>query len=174
VITTDDTSNFRELLAIGSIQRAYRGLMDSLMGLRTHLEKSHPDHAVSALYQGYMDMSCFTFTPSVLQSRKLKIAIVFVYDKFRFEVWLSAANKRIQTEYWELIRQSGWDQYTLVPSVKGYDSILEHVLVELPDFEDPESLTSQIESGSLEFIRDVEAHLPFSKPSKEKNDRIND
>ena len=171
--TKTDISDFHELLAKGSIQRAYRGLMDSLMGLRTHFEKSYPRHAVSALYQGYMDMSYFTFTPPSLQSHKLKIAIVFVYDKFRFEVWLSAANKHIQTEYWELFRQSGWEKYSIVPSVKGYDSILEYVLVEQPDFGDPASLTRQIEDGSLEFIRDVEPHLPLSKPSEEKNDRIN-
>ena len=80
----------------GSIQKAYLGLMEYMMGLRTHLKKKYPEHFVSGFYQGYMDMSYFSFTPKSLKSRDLKIAIVFVFDTFRFEVWLGAKNKEVQ------------------------------------------------------------------------------
>jgi hypothetical protein len=151
---------FQNLLAKGSIQRSYKDLLRYLMNLRTHLEKNYPDHTVSALYQGYMDMSYFTFTPPSLLSRKLKIAIVFIYDKFRFEVWLSAANKQVQAKYWEFLKQSEWQKYFLVPSIKKYDSILEYVLVEQPDFRDTASLTEKIIGSSIEFTNDIESHLP--------------
>lgn len=70
------------------------------MTLRTHFHKKYPDAFVSgSIYYGYMDMTYFSFTPKSLQQRKLKIAIVFVHESFRFEVWLAAYNKQVQQNY---------------------------------------------------------------------------
>ena len=62
-------------------------------------------------------------------------------------------------EYWKMIKDSDWNQYHIVPTTKGYDSIIEHVLVEAPDFNDLGALTEQIESETLKFIKDVESFL---------------
>ncbi|MCX6641944.1 MAG: hypothetical protein NTV15_00955, partial [Candidatus Bathyarchaeota archaeon] len=130
-----------------------------IMDLRTHLTHKYPDYYVSAIYYGYMDMTYFSFTSKTLQERKLKAAIVFIHDAFRFEVWLAGVNKSVQDKYWELFREGGWDKYRVVPSTKGADSIIEHVLVEDPDFNDLESLTKRLEKESLRFIGDVEGFL---------------
>jgi hypothetical protein len=37
--------------------------------------------------------------------------------------------------------------------------VIDHILINNPDFSDLDSLTAQIESGTLEFIRDVEGFL---------------
>ena len=81
---------------------------------------------------------------------------MFVYETFRFEVWLPASNKKIQEEYWQLIKTSCWDKYRLVPEIQGYDSIIENVLVDDPDFSDPIAIEARIEKGTPEFIGDVE------------------
>ena len=152
-------TEYKKQLQKGAIQKAYRGLMDYVMDLRSHLQHKYPDHFVSAIYHGYMDMTYFSFTPKILQERKLKIAIVFVYDKVRFEVWLAGYNKGVQERYWEMFRESGWDRYRVVPTTKGADSIIEHVLVEDPDFGDLDALTQRIEREVLRFILDVEGFL---------------
>jgi hypothetical protein len=152
-------NEYRKQLEKGDIQKAYRGLMEFIMDLRTHLQRKYPDHFVSAIYYGYMDMTYFSFTPATLKEHKLKAAIVFNYDAFRFEVWLAGVNKSVQDKYWELFRESGWDKYRVVPSTKGADSIIEHVLVEDPKFSDLEALTKQIEKEVLRFIGDVEGFL---------------
>ena len=155
---------YRKQLKKGTIQKAYQGLMEYIMGLRTHFQKKYPDHFVSgSIYYGYMDMTYFSFISESLKRRKLKIAIVFVYKTFRFEVWLAAANKQVQEKYWKLIHESGWDKYRLVPTVKGHDSIIEDVLVEEPDFSDLDALTEQIEKATLKFTRDVENFLDKTK-----------
>jgi len=41
----------------------------------------------------------------------------------------------------------------------GFDSILEHILVEYPDFSDLDALKKQIEIGTLEFIEEIENFL---------------
>jgi hypothetical protein len=103
-----------------------------------------------------MDMTYFSFIPELFKQRKLKIAIVLIHETCRFEVWLAGYNKQVQAKYWKLFKESGWDQYHLVQTLEGVDAILEHVLVNDPDFNDLASLTKQIESGTLKFIRNVE------------------
>jgi hypothetical protein len=153
-------AEYKKQLEKGVIQRAYKGLMEYLMSLRTHIQRKHPDYAVpGSIYYGYMDMSYFSILPESLKERNLKIAIVFLHEAGRFEAWLSGYNKQVQAEYWKLIRESGWDKYHLVSTTKGADSILETVLVDQPDFSDLEGLTKKIESRSIKFIRDVEEFI---------------
>ena len=151
---------YKQLLKKGHIQKAYRGLMEYILGLKTYLNKKYPDYFVSgSIYYGYMDMTYFSFTPESLKRRKLKIAIVFNYDDFRFEVWLCGYNKQVQNEYWTFFKNSNWDKYLLLSTASGVDSIIENVLVGNPDFSDLDNLTKQVENGTLQFIKDVENFL---------------
>lgn len=152
--------NYRKQIQIGTIQKAYRGLMDYIMSLKAHLKNKYPAYDVSSgLYFGYMDMTYFSIFPEALKRQKLKIAIVFLHEAFRFEVWLSGVNKNVQEKYWKLFKESGWSKYKLVSSLKGADSIVEHVLVDNPGFSDLDALTRQIEAGTLEFISNIESFL---------------
>ncbi|OHB62129.1 MAG: hypothetical protein A2167_02405 [Planctomycetes bacterium RBG_13_46_10] len=151
---------YREQLEKGAIKKAYRGLMEYIMDLRTHLKNKYPDYFVSgSIYYGYMDMTYFSFFPKSLKVRNLKIAIVFIHDTFRFEVWLAGSNKQVQQKYWNLIKESHWNKYHIVSTTKGVDSIVEYILVDNPDFSDLDTLTNQIEIESLKFIEDVESFL---------------
>ena len=151
---------YREQMRKGDIAEAYKGLMDYIMNLRTHFQNKYPDYFVSgSIYYGYMDMTYFSFFPKSLKNLNLKIAIVFIHKTFKFEVWLAGYNKQIQTKYWKLIKENDWNKYHLVTTTKGVDSILEHILVDNPDFSNLDSLTKQIETSILEFIQDVENFL---------------
>ena len=151
---------YKKQLKNGSIPQAYKGLMEYIMNLRTHLKNKYPDYFVSSnIYYGYMDMTYFSFIPESLKRRKLRIAIVFIHETITFEVWLAGYNKNIQKQYWELIRESNWEKYHVVPTTKGVDSIIDHVLIDNPDFSDLDKLTEQIERGTLDFIKDIENFL---------------
>jgi len=151
---------YKTQLGKGSIQQAYKGLMEYMLRLRAHIQKRLPDcEFPGSVYFGYMDMTYFSVIPPSLKERKLKIALVFLHEAFRFEVWLSGYNRQVQAKYWKMMRDSGWDQYRLVADPLKADSILEHVLIDNPDFGDLEALTSQIEEGTLRFITNVETVL---------------
>jgi len=153
-------NEYRRQLQKGAIQKAYQGLMDYIMRLRSHFENKYPDYSVSgSVYFGYMDMTYFSFFPETLKLRRLKVGIVFVHCTFRFEVWLFGYNKGVQAKYWKLFKENGWNKYRIPPTTKGVDSILEGILVENPDFSDLNALTKQIERGTLKFIEDVESFL---------------
>jgi hypothetical protein len=156
----ESIAEYKKQLAKGAIQQGYKGLMEYIMGLKTYFQTGHPDFFVSGnIYYGYMDMTYFAFSPEIFKQRKLKIAIVFIHETFRFEVWLAGQNKQVQSKYWEMFKESAWNKYQLVPTTQGADSILEHVLAANPDFGDLDGLTKQIETGTLEFVRDVEGFL---------------
>jgi len=153
-------NEYRKQLERGAIRRAYKGLMEYIMDLRTHFKNKYPDYFVSgSIYYGYMDMTYFSFFPESLKQRKLKIAVVFIHDTFRFEAWLAGYNKEVQSKYWKLIKESDWNKYQVVSTTKGVDSIIEHTLVDNPDFSDLGALTKQIESATMKFIEDVESFL---------------
>jgi hypothetical protein len=156
---------FRAQLGNGSIQRAYRALISYTMALRTHFAKKHPDHAVSGVYQGYMDMTYFAVTPPSLKPRELKIAIVFNYEAFRFEAWLAGGNRKVQQQYWELLKNDPWDGYRVVAPAKGIDSIIECDLARGFDFADLDGLTARIDEDVAEFIDRIEAFLAGSPQS---------
>ena len=156
----ESVTEYKKQLEKGTIIQAYRGLMEYIMDLRTQFQKKYPDYFVSgSIYQGYMDMTYFSFFPESLKRRKLKIGIVFIHDTCRFEVWLFGYNKQIQTEYWKLFKENNWNKYHIVSTTKGVNSIIDYILIDKPDFSDLEDLTKQIEIGTLKFIEDVENFL---------------
>jgi len=80
----------------------------------------YPDYFVSGnIYHGYMDMTYFSFTPESFKLRKLKGAIVFIHERFRFEVWSAGSNKQVQTEYWKLFKERDWNEYLIPSTPKG-------------------------------------------------------
>jgi hypothetical protein len=156
----ENISEYRKQVEKGAIPKAYKGLMEYVLGLRTYLKTRHPDYFVSGgIYFGYMDMTYFSFYPKSIGRQKLKIAIVLIHQSMRFEAWLAGCNKQVQSKYWKIFKESAWKKYRLVPTTKGVDSILEHVLVDNPDFRDPDKLTRQIERQTMLFITDVEKFL---------------
>lgn len=158
----ESMQEYRKQLKKGYIQEAYKGLMGYIMDLRVYFKNKYPEYFVSSVYYGYMDMSYFSFSPESLKSRKLKIAIVFIHETFRFEVWLAGYNKKVQTKFWKLFKEGDWKKYNIPSTIKGVDSIMEYTLVDNPDFRDLDNLTEQIEEGALEFINDVEKFLSSS------------
>jgi len=153
-------AEYRKQLEKGNIKKAYEGLIRYIMDLRMYFKNKYPDYFVSgSIYHGYMDMTYFSFFPESLKLRKLKIAIVFIHDTFRFEVWLAGYNKQTQTKYWKLFKESNWNKYHVPSTIKGVDSIIECVLVNEPNFSDLNALTKQIEKGALKFIIDIENFL---------------
>jgi hypothetical protein len=153
-------TEYRKQLKKGDIKEAYKGLMKYIMDLRVYFKNRYPDYFVSgSIYYGYMDMTYFSFYPESLKQQKLKVAIVFIHDTFQFEAWLAGYNKQVQTKYWNWFKEINWNKYRIPSDIKGIDSIMEHTLVDNPDFSDLDALTKQIEKEILEFIRDIESFL---------------
>jgi len=58
-----------------------------------------------------------------------------------------------------LIKESDWNEYHISSNPRGVDYIVDHILIDHPDFSDLDDLTKQIESETLDFIKEVEGFL---------------
>ncbi|MFX0048653.1 MAG: DUF7000 family protein [Candidatus Hermodarchaeota archaeon] len=151
---------YKKQLKKGDIKEAYQGLIQYFKDLRSHFNNKYPNFFVSSsIYPGYMDLTYFHFFPKSLKPRKLKIVILFLHDSFRFEVWLAGTNKKVQIKYLNLFAESNWNKYNLATATKGVDSILNHTLIDNPDFRDLDALSKQIEQDTLQFIKEIETFL---------------
>ena len=152
---TDDILEYTAQLKKGQIQRAYRGIIAFMSELKALLESRYSEYSTSTLYFGYMDMTYFAFTPPALKDRKLKVAIVYLHEEGRFELWLAAANRKIQADYIELLRHKELGGYTLSQRAPGVDAILSATVTEQPDFDHPEALKRLIKGKVAEFSKNI-------------------
>ncbi len=160
----EDMAELHKQLGKGSIQKAYRALIAYMQGLRAQYASRYGEAAVSTLYQGYMDMTYFAVFPPALKPHNLKVAIVFNYEAFRFEIWLVARNRKLQRQYWELFRDSQWLEYQVVAPASGVDAIVEYDLAGDFNFGDPEAMTVQINHAAAAFIDEMERSLSRHQP----------
>jgi len=151
----DSLREYASQLSKGHIQKAYKGIMNFMSDLRADFVGKYPDYNASSLYFGYMDMTYFAFTPSVLKKMKLKTAIVFLHEECKFEAWLAGDNRKIQAEYVALLSHKNIGSYTLSKISPGVDSIIESLIVEQPDFDNPAELKKQIEVSIVKFAEDI-------------------
>jgi len=142
-------------LSKGHIQKAYKGIMTFMTRLKSNLETGYPDYFTSSLYFGYMDMTYFAFTPPSLKNQNLKIAIVYLHEQGRFEVWLGGGNRKVQAEVIDQLSQRNIGKYKLSQVSPGVDSIIESILVERPNYDDIEALMVQIERKTIKFTKDI-------------------
>ncbi|MEO1050605.1 MAG: hypothetical protein AAFX87_08255 [Bacteroidota bacterium] len=147
----DHIQAYQKQLQSGSLQSAYRGLIEFMTNLRIHLEKKHPEDFIGGNpYFGYLDWTYFPFTPKALKAKKLKIVIILDHEQLRFEAWLVGQNKQLQKSYWELLKHKAWNKLPLTNSPK--DAIIQEILAERPDFDKQSALISEIEAKVMRFM----------------------
>ncbi len=162
----DDLRELQEQLGAGSLQRAYGSIVGYMSRLRAHFADIQGERMVSGLYQGCFDMTYFALFPPALKSRGLKLAIVFDYQSFGFEVWLAARNRTLQRRYWELLRDNGWSKHRLVEPAAGVDAIIESDVTGAFDLAEPEMLTSRIETAARALLDDLAPFLAVHDPQQ--------
>lgn len=148
---------YKEQLEKGDIQKAYTGLVKYVYNLKTHFSKTMiNDFSFGNILQGYMDYTYFYFSNEFLRERKLRFGIVLNHEKMRFELWLMGQNAEVQSNYWNLLKQTKWNEKQ---STKPKYSELEVVLVKNPDFSDLDALTAKIEKEVANYLKEIIDYL---------------
>ncbi len=91
--TPEDMDKVRDALLDGEIPRAYRLLLGYTSDLSRHFQRKYPKSSVSALNQGYLDMTYFAVMPPALKRHGLKIAVDFNHEAFRSEARFPRGSK---------------------------------------------------------------------------------
>jgi hypothetical protein len=154
-----DIKELQTHLKGGSIQRAYKGIVSYMSRLRTVFANQQIERVVSGIYQGYFDMTYFALFPDALKARDLKLAIVFNYETFNFEVWLAARNRKVQKRHWGIFVKNNYKKHPIIEPAVGIDAIVTAVLKEDYSLEAETSLTAQIIEGAADFEKDIVSFL---------------
>lgn len=154
-----DLEELRRRLGEGAIQQAYVAIVSYMAALRTRFDSAHEQWSTAGLYQGYFDMTYFALLTPWLKRRDLKLAVVFDYTTFRFQVWLAARNRATQRRYWELLRDNGWPAATLVEPAVGVDAIVSVDVADGLALDDQDALTDSLERAAMSLLDDLERFL---------------
>lgn len=156
--------DFKSLLARGRIQKAYRYIFDIFTDLSNALKNGTTGTIfTNALYHGYLDMTYLPVITSKLKEHGLKIAVVFNYASFQFEIWLSAVNRKKREEVLPLFSDKKLKKYKIVKIEENADAIIEHPVKGIDDFGKKDAVVSTIVKVTMAFIDDIEEFITDRK-----------
>ena len=152
---------YKSQMEIGDIQVAYEKLVKYVMTLKAHFEKYYSDkYSFGNVSPGYMDFTYFPFFDAFLRSERLRFGIVLNHSKMRFELWLMGQNAETQKTYWDLLKDTVWNRSQ---SVMPKYSVFEAVLVEVPNFDDMDTLTSEIVSKANTLSDEITSYIKSTR-----------
>lgn len=146
---------YKRLLQTTNLQKGYQEFVKSFRQLRTFLQKELPAYAFTGnIVENNMDYAYFQFTNEDLQSKGLKIVIVFVHSEFAYQIWLSGVNRKIQREYYEKLNNKS-HPYTLTKNPERTDYILKATLIGDWNALDVEEMQRAIKANAVDFINQM-------------------
>lgn len=143
----------------GEIHIAYKGIILLIGKMRADFIKKYPDYDISAMYQGYMDMTFFSLSTKELKGKGLKIAIVYLHKKKTFEVWLSARNRDIASNYEAILSAKLPIGNNIFHDIYNQDAIIESIITSTPNFDGQDELISVVQQGVENFLKIVTISL---------------
>lgn len=154
----DYVASYRLQLGQGDIQIAYKFLLRFMGELKACFAREASGvYNLGNISPGYMDYTYFPFSNNLLRSRKLRFGLVLNHQDMRFELWLMGQNAEVQKEYWNLLKATDWNKgRTDMPQY----SVLEAVLVDTPDFNEPDTLIAQIMEETRGLAEKILSSIP--------------
>ena len=153
-------NDLNDQLRKGRIQKAYRYIFDVFSDVVNELKNYRSKViGITSVYHGYLDMSYLPVTTESLKTNGLKIAVVFNYGSFQFELWLSAVNRKRRNEVLELLSQSKWEKYKTVQSDENTDAIIEIQIKGITDYNNKNRIVSLLSKETISFIDDIEEFI---------------
>jgi len=138
----------------------YHQIVNYMKELRAYLNKEYEsEYTLGRINQTSKDYSYFSFTPEWLKTIKLKFVIIFDHILNCFTICLSGQNKSIRKKYWLMFKGSDWDKYHIAESIDKSLMIVDHVLIEKPNFHNREHLTQEIDKEAFMFINEFKIIL---------------
>lgn len=150
---------YKSLLATTELQLGYQEFIKLFRFLRIELEKELPDFSFSGnIVENNMDFAYFQLTDKDLREKGVKIQVVFVHKSFRFEVWVSGYNRKIQCSYYNKLKNQHL-KYYLNDNPERIDYIFKAEIENNIELHSGDIVISKIKPVVLEMITFVKNHL---------------
>jgi hypothetical protein len=151
-------------LKTGAVARAYREILAYMARLRVALLEQAVDRSASGIYQGHLDITHFALFPEAFKARGLKLTILFNYEDFCFEAWLTARNQKLGQHYWKLLHAAHFDHYPLIQPAVGHVALFKVLLANDFSLALEEPLTANILASVAELEAEVIGYLDRFDP----------
>ncbi|MCI5774389.1 MAG: hypothetical protein MR210_07505 [Erysipelotrichaceae bacterium] len=124
-----DILQFKELLQTTTLQQGYQKLQTLLNQLKIDVAKKYPTFKVqNTVMENKMDYAYFQLQDQALKDHGLKLAIIFDYQRFSMKVWISGANRQVQTHYHQFLLAQKDQSLVLSNDPKRQDFIVSYDL----------------------------------------------
>lgn len=110
----------------------------------------------AGILHGYLDYTYCYYSNDYLKSKKLKLGLVLNHVNMCFELWLLGNTKAVQKEYWELLKDSKWNENQ--DEMPPY-SILVAVIESNPDFDNLSQLSQNLEKKLIAVSQEIIDHV---------------
>jgi hypothetical protein len=148
-------NEYKRLIKTTYLQKSYQEFIKLFRFLRIGLEKELPGYTFSGnIVENNMDYSYFQLVDRRLKELGIKIQVVFKHREFRFEIWASGYNRKIQNKYYEKLKNKELP-YILNDQPSRIDYILSSPIDENIDLSDGVGLIKIIKSSTIEFIKNI-------------------
>lgn len=148
-------NEYKGLIKTTDLQKGYQEFIKLFRFLRIGLEKELPEYTFSGnIVENNMDYSYFQLVDTRLKEQGIKIQVVFKHREFRFEIWASGYNRKIQNKYYERLKNKELP-YILNNQPSRVDYILSSPIDENIDLSDGEGLIRIIKSSTIELIKSI-------------------
>lgn len=138
----------------------YNQLISYMKSLRMFFHKEYDTQfKLGNVYQGNPAFSYFSLTTTELEKLKLKFVLILNHEQMILSICLSGQNKDVRKKYWQIFKNSDWNKYHIVESIDNNLEIINHVIIETPNFNNWQDLTKQIEIETLKFIQELSKTL---------------
>ncbi len=152
-------NDYKNIVQTTNLQNGYQEFIKFFRYLRTYLEKEMNNYDfTNNIVENNMDYSYFQFTNQNLKSRNLKIVIAFIHKKFKYEIWLSGINRKVQLNYFEFLKEKSL-LYILTNNPNKTDYILKSEISGIYNYDDLEQLLIRIKVSIEEFVRNISQYL---------------
>ena len=156
---TESLQQFKKHSQDADFRAAYQGLLDFLRDTARAWEREQSDWTIKPLYQGEFTISFIAVVSPGLADHGLKALLVFRYDCFRFQAWLTGRNRALQESAWNALKHHQWKDATLLQPSKDQPTILRTDLADGLELDQPARLQSKLKQGLFGFIQKIETEL---------------
>lgn len=148
---------YQQLLNQGNLQIAYKALIDLVNEIKNNFDKQYQTNNISL---GYLDFTYFPFFNDYLRINKLRFGVVLNHQKMRFELWLMGQNKAIQEKYWNLLKDTKWNEgINVMPKY----AVLELVLYDQIDFNQKQVMITTVINQAILYAKEIQEYLETRK-----------
>ena len=132
----EDILEFKKLIQTTRLKQGYQKIQKLLRNLRNDLVKEMMGYRFQAgVVENNMEYAYFQMQDELMKRYNLKTVVIFDYQRFSFEVWISGVNRHVQKAYQQYLQTIANETWQLTNDPLHQDYILRNLISKMDSYE---------------------------------------